>query len=319
MGLLDDFKAGDVRALARIITRIEDRRNGYQDILAELYPRAGHALRVGITGPPGAGKSTLAFRLAELLSQRQKKVGVIAVDPTSPFTGGALLGDRIRMQELSSDPNIFIRSMATRGSTGGLAEATRDTALLLDAFGKEIVLIETVGVGQVELDIARACDTVIVVFVPESGDAVQAMKAGLMEIADVFCLNKADREGAERLIVELQSVLGMRQKASAWDYPVVKTQAVNRLGIEDLWQAVERHHEYLRQETPHLRRRELRIADDLMTVIRNKIDRRLEQAVAGSEQFDRAVRDIAAEKTDPYTAADELLQAICDLLTGLPK
>ena len=319
MGLLDDFKAGDLRALARIITRIEDRRNGYQDILAELYPRAGHALRVGITGPPGAGKSTLAFRLAELLSQRQKKVGVIAVDPTSPFTGGALLGDRIRMQELSSDPNIFIRSMATRGSTGGLAEATRDTALLLDAFGKEVVLIETVGVGQVELDIARACDTVIVVFVPESGDAVQAMKAGLMEIADVFCLNKADREGAERLIVELRSVLGMRRRTNTWDYPVVQTQAVNKVGIEDLWREVERHQEYRRHETPHHRRREIRIADDLMTVIRAKVDRRLEKTLRDSERFDQAVRDIAAEKTTPYTAADLLLQAISGSLAGPAK
>ena len=301
-------------ALARIISRVENRHDGYQDILAELYSRAGRALRVGITGPPGAGKSTLAFRLAELLSRQDKKVGVIAVDPTSPFTGGALLGDRIRMQELSVDPNIFIRSMATRGSTGGLAEATRDTALLLDAFGKEVILIETVGVGQVELDIARACDTVVVVFVPESGDAVQAMKAGLMEIADVYCLNKADREGAERLVVELQSVLGLRQRSNSWDYPIRQTQAVNNLGITELWETIERHREFRRLEAPRELRREKRIADDLMTVLRGKIDRRLERALEGSDRFEQAVRDILEEKTNPFTAADTLLENISDSL-----
>ncbi len=316
MSLLDKFNSGDLSALARIITAVEDRRDGYQDILAQLYSRSGKALRVGITGPPGAGKSTMVFRLAELLSRQEKKLGIIAVDPTSPFTGGALLGDRIRMQELSCDPKIFIRSMATRGSTGGLAEATRDTTMVLDAFGKDIILIETVGVGQVELDIARTCDTVVVVFVPESGDAVQAMKAGLMEIADVFCLNKADREGAERLIVELQSVLGLRKKTTSWEHPIIPTEALNNKGISELWEAIDQHSEFRRDRAPLNHRREKRIADDLMTIIKSKVNRRVQTALADSEPYRRAIDDIAEGKTNPYAAAMTLLKNIVGSLSG---
>jgi len=316
MGLLEKFKSGDTFALSKIISRIENRQDSYQDVLAELYARSGRAVRIGITGPPGAGKSSLVHRLAQLLSKQRKQVGVIAVDPTSPFTGGALLGDRIRMQDLSSDPNIFIRSMATRGSTGGLAVATRDTTMLLDAFGKEVILIETVGVGQVELDIARACDTVVVVFVPESGDAVQAMKAGLMEIADVYCLNKSDREGADRLVLELQSVLGLRNNTTDWDFPIIKTQAINNLGIDDLWAAIQRHKEYRSEAAPRDRRREMRIEDDLIAVIRNKVDRRLERALENSELLRRAVSEILENKTNPYAAADAILEQVSDSLAG---
>jgi LAO/AO transport system kinase len=314
MSVLDKFAAGDHVALARIITAVEDRRNGYQDLLARLYARSGRAWRVGITGPPGAGKSTLVFRLAELLAAQAKKLGIIAVDPTSPFTGGALLGDRIRMQDLSNNPNIFIRSMATRGSTGGLAEATRDATMVLDAFGMDVILIETVGVGQVELDIARACDTVVVVFVPESGDAIQAMKAGLMEIADIYCLNKADREGAERLVVELQSVLGLRKKTTPWEHPVISTQALNNKGIPELWASVAAHREFCQNQATFDHRREQRIADDLQTIIKNKIDRRVQAALRDSESYRNKIAEIAAGTTNPYAAAVELLGEIAGSL-----
>lgn len=315
MSVLDKFTSGDFVALAKIISAVEDRRDGYQDLLARLYARAGKAWRVGITGPPGAGKSTLVFRLAEVLAGLGKKLGIIAVDPTSPFTGGALLGDRIRMQDLSNNPNIFIRSMATRGSTGGLAEATRDATMVLDAFGMDVILIETVGVGQVELDIARACDTVVVVFVPESGDAVQAMKAGLMEIADVYCLNKADREGAERLVVELQSVLGLRKQTTPWEHPIISTQALNNKGIPELWEAIAGHREFRQSQAPLNHRREQRIADDLQTIIKNKVDRRVQTTLNDSASYRRKIAEIAEGKTNPYAAAAELLREIAGSLT----
>ncbi len=310
MNVLESFAAGDPYALARVISAIENRRQGYQDILAKLYVKSGTALRIGITGPPGAGKSTIVFRLAEMLAAQGKSLGVIAVDPTSPFTGGALLGDRIRMQELSADPNIFIRSMATRGSTGGLAKATRDVTIALDAFGKDIILIETVGVGQIELDIARACDTVIVAFVPESGDAVQAMKAGLMEIADIFCLNKADREGAERLLVELKSVLGLRKKKDEWEYPIIRTEAVNNVGIDDLWQAVEKHREFRREATSETEYQKQRIVDDLLTILQHKIDQRWRDLLDTSGLLENATQEILDGQTDPYTCANGLIQEV---------
>ena len=234
MSTLDKFLEGDVSALSRVISYVENQRDDYQKLLSRLYPRSGRAYKVGFTGPPGSGKSTLLDKLAGRLSEQKYKVGIIAVDPTSPFTGGALLGDRIRMQNLTSYQDVYVRSMATRGSFGGLAAATKEVALVLDAFGKDYIIIETVGVGQVELDVANACDTTVVVFVPESGDSIQAMKAGLMEIADIFVVNKTDREGANRIITELESILDLKREKEKWEYPLVPTQAINDVGIEEL-------------------------------------------------------------------------------------
>ena len=217
--LLVDFDAGRQAALARALSVVENHRSGFDAVLSELHPRMGRARRIGITGPPGAGKSTLTTVLAKQLRQRGLRVGILAVDPTSPFTGGALLGDRIRMEQVALDPGVFIRSMATRGSLGGLASATREVADVLDAFGFDRILIETVGVGQSELDIARTADTSLVVLVPESGDSIQMLKAGLMEIADIFAVNKADRPGADRLRNEIELMLGLRMGAGHTNVP----------------------------------------------------------------------------------------------------
>ncbi|MEO8337657.1 MAG: methylmalonyl Co-A mutase-associated GTPase MeaB, partial [bacterium] len=212
--LIADFAAGKKAALARAISIVENHRTGFEELLATWHPRLGHARRIGITGPPGAGKSTLTNGLTKAYRAQGLTVGIIAVDPTSPFTGGALLGDRIRMEEVALDPGVYIRSLATRGSLGGLSAATRETSDVLDAFGIDRILIETVGVGQSELDVARTADTSVVVLVPESGDSIQTLKAGLMEIADIFIVNKADRPGADRLRNEIEVMLGMRSGAT---------------------------------------------------------------------------------------------------------
>src|ERR1700694_964196 len=217
--LIEDFNPGKPAALARVVSLVENHRDGFERILGSLHSRTGRARRIGLTGPPGAGKSTIASLLVKSFRDKGLKVGVIAVDPTSPFTGGALLGDRVRMENVALDPGVFIRSMATRGSLGGLASATREVADVLDAFGIDVILIETVGVGQSELDIARTADTSVVVLVPESGDSIQTLKAGLMEIADIYVVNKADRPGADRLRNELELMLGLRAGNSLQNVP----------------------------------------------------------------------------------------------------
>ena len=244
--LLDDFRAGKRIALARAITLVENEREGFQAFLhAVLSEGARRGRRLGFTGPPGAGESTLLAEVASAYLARSESVGVVAVDPTSPFSGGALLGDRIRMNDLATDPGVFIRSMATRGSLGGLATSTREVLDLMDSFGFARVLIETVGVGQTELEITGAADTVVVVLVPESGDGVQAMKAGLMEIADIFVVNKADRPGADRLIKEISSAIHLRAPGNDWAIPVLRVVAQKGEGVPELVMAVEAHGAWL--------------------------------------------------------------------------
>ena len=306
-GWAEQIRAGDIRAVSRAITAIENHDSQSEELLRRIFPGTGRSYTIGVTGAPGTGKSTLVDRLAAHYRTQGNHVGIIAVDPTSPYTGGAILGDRIRMQGHASDPGIFIRSMATRGFLGGLARATGDVALVLDAAGKQFVLIETVGVGQDEVDIVRLADCTLVLLVPGMGDDVQNMKAGLMEIADIFVLNKSDREGVERLETELEAMLQLAPERDGWKPAVIRTVATENKGVDELAAAIAAHRERTagspaRQERrlEHWRSRLLALAGEAV----------LRQAVSGPDgdaALDQLTRDVASRRTDPYTAVHELL------------
>jgi len=307
--LLERFSKGDRTALSRVITLVENQASVAPEILDLLYPKTGKAYRIGVTGPPGAGKSTLVSGLVQVLRAREKLVGVIAVDPTSPFTGGALLGDRIRMQEIGLDAGVFVRSMATRGSLGGLAEAATDVADVMDAFGKDVIVTETVGVGQCELDIAEACYTTIVVIVPESGDSIQAMKAGLMEIADIIVINKSDREGADRIARQTRSMLELRGERNGWMPPVVSTIASKREGIEHLYDVIEKHRDFLSSSGRLLKHRRFNIERTIRALVESEIHRTLwtEEAMRYLRSL---VDDVMEGKTSPRRASREFLKRL---------
>jgi LAO/AO transport system kinase len=308
MELLQRFLKGEKPAIARVITKIE---NGTDPkLLEDIFPHTGNAYYIGITGPPGAGKSSLVNAMVPKLLENNKKVGIIAVDPTSPFSGGALLGDRIRMNDLALNENVFIRSMATRGSLGGLASKTKDVALVLDAAGFDYVLIETVGVGQVELDIAQVCDTTVVTLVPESGDAIQAMKAGILEVADILVVNKGDRTGADRLIMEMKFAFELRVHNSDWHYPILKTTAIENIGIDELVSTIKSHKEYLEKSGKLETERKNKLVIRVNELIEEKIKTHLHEYVIDQKQLKKMIDKAYERKITPHYIIDEIAKKI---------
>jgi LAO/AO transport system kinase len=311
--LAERLVAGDRLALSRLISAVEAGRPDARQILRCLFPKTGHAHVVGVTGPPGSGKSTLTTRLAMNYRERGSTVGIVAIDPTSPYTGGAILGDRVRMMELHSDPAVFMRSMATRGMMGGLARSTLDIVLLLDAFGKDVIMVETVGVGQDEVEIARAADSTLVVGVPNLGDDIQAIKAGILEIADVLVVNKADLTGADRLVADLRTMLqlGSRVPAGGWTPPIVQTVATEGTGVSELLDRLTQHRAYLEASGTWRTRRADSARRQVHAIVEDRVQRRLEAVTAGDE-WQARFASIAVREQDPYSVAEEALDAVAE-------
>lgn len=306
---------GENVSLSRVISLVENESSQVPEIMKLIAPHLGKAHCVGITGPPGVGKSTLIDKLTVLMRKQGLKVGIIAVDPSSPFTGGAVLGDRIRMQQHYLDDGVFIRSMATRGSMGGLPQTASSVIKLLDAAGKDIILVETVGVGQSEVDIMEKTDTVLVILCPESGDAIQTMKAGLFEIADIFVVNKADHPGADNFVRDIQAMLQLREP-SWWNIPVVATEAVNDVGIEELYKQIQLHHQVLCEEDRISQRRQLQRKQDFIKTLERKLTHKLLSLIEQDGQLSSYIERVGKGELDPYSAADEILKSR-NLLTDL--
>jgi LAO/AO transport system kinase len=299
--------AGDRRSIARAITIIENNEPYAKEIIASIYPHTGKAHVVGLTGPGGSGKSTLIEKIVREYRQKGKTVGVIAVDPTSPFTGGAFLGDRIRMQELSTDPGVFIRSMATRNYSGGIAKATSDAVKVLDASGKDIVMVETVGAGQSEVEIIKVAQTIVVIHAPGLGDEIQAIKAGLMEIADIFVVNKADRENADKAVIDIQAMLQLNNRIKAWRIPIIKTVALTGEGVPQLIEKLEEHRKFLEKEK--LREKALLKAEvELVEAIKDKVAQSIIEELKKEGKFEEFLEKILRKEIDPTSAAEKLLQ-----------
>jgi len=308
MRLVERILKGENVSLSRVISLVENENSQVPEIMKLIAPHLGKAHCIGVTGPPGVGKSTLADKLTALMRKQGLKVGIIAVDPSSPFTGGAVLGDRIRMQQHYLDDGVFIRSMATRGSMGGLPQTTSSVIKLLDAAGKDIILVETVGVGQSEVDIMEKTDTVLVILCPESGDAIQTMKAGLFEIADIFVVNKSDHPGADNFVRDIQAMLQLREP-SWWNIPVVATEAVNDVGIEELYKQIQLHHQALCEDGRLSQRRQLQRKQDFIKTLERKLAHKLLMLIEQDGQLSSYIERVEKGELDPHSAADEILKS----------
>ncbi len=303
--LTDQLRSGDVRALARAISTVENRAPGWSELLKAVFPHSGKARVLGLTGPPGAGKSTLVDHLARFYRKNNHSVGIIAVDPTSPYTGGAILGDRIRMQDHFSDPGIYIRSMATRGSLGGLARTTADVTTVLDASGRDLIMIETVGVGQDEVDIVRLADVTVVILVPGMGDDVQTIKAGIMEIADIFVINKSDRDGAEHVEREIRTLQSLAMRNDGWTPPIIKTIASQGLGVEELADAISDYEAHLQKENLALNKSVENWQERLIEMLRDAMLEKAREHMAEGGVA-RYAAEVAEHKRDPYTLVEQI-------------
>jgi LAO/AO transport system kinase len=303
--------SGDIRAAARLISDIDNGLPFVREVLKQLYPHTGHAYVIGITGAPGVGKSTLVDRIIEGLRKREKKVGVIAIDPTSPFSGGAILGDRIRMQRHSSDRDVFIRSLATRGHFGGLTLSTRGAIDVMDAMGKDYIIVETVGVGQDEVDIAKKAHTTAIVVIPGMGDDIQAIKAGILEAGDIFIINKADRDGSDKTLNDLMAMMemGMDRTKNQWHPPVLKTIAPENSGIDKVMDEIERHRKYITETRGdiNIRKTEAGVREELLEIIKGRIMGELFNRFDNDDRFRKAVESIVSGEKDPYTVSDEII------------
>jgi LAO/AO transport system kinase len=308
--LIEDMKKGSVIALSRLITRVENREQGWMEAMKQVYPDSGHAKLIGITGSPGAGKSTLTNKIAGSLVRKGYKIGIIAIDPSSPFSGGALLGDRLRMNELNDMKDVFVRSMATRGVLGGLNQSARDVAKIMDAFGKDYVIIETVGVGQDEVEVVKTADIVLVVCVPGQGDSIQAIKAGIMEIADIFVVNKADRDGADQLTTDIESMLELDEGAGKSKPPIIKTIATKGEGIPEL---VEKTLDLIPSLDGRSLWKEERIRIELIGLVEKELVHRIKSNWMKNGRLDKAVKQIINQEKDPYSIAEEILFPLASL------
>lgn len=308
--LIDRIISGDARAVARAISKVEDGSRDASELMKAVFPRTGRATVVGITGAPGAGKSTLVDKLALSYRESGERIGIVAVDPSSPFSGGAILGDRIRMQTLGLDKDVFIRSMATRGNLGGLARATMDAVAILDAAGYSKVIVETVGVGQDEVEIVKTADVSVVVLVPGMGDDIQAIKAGIMEIGDIFVINKADREGVLRTEKELEALLSLAMRPDAWQPPIVKTVATENKGVKDLVEAIARYREFQQTAEASLERRQSIARWRILELLRERLLAQTLDKDSASERLDALAAEVAQKKRDPYSAVEEMMKAV---------